>query len=144
MNRIERLQRQNLRVSERAHAAGLTQTPEGWHALATNCAIYASEHEFHSHRGIYPLTDHGKTTICIYNNHPYANDPARRDRELASFREFLALEEITELGFATWPPEGDEQPGYTYAMIIDAPEERLLLLKDAYDHLLGDAAREMP
>ena len=63
--------------------------------------------------------------LVLYNNNPYARGPEFRERETADFRRRLAAEGITELAYATFPLEGDEAAGYTYAMLLDASEDKV-------------------
>jgi hypothetical protein len=110
----ERLRRQRLQV------------------MAELCARYAGEEEFHSRRGCYPLEcndlevgwDDG-TVLCLYDNNPYKAGREFRDRQLARFRQRLDQRGYKEVGFATDPPEGEEQAGYTFALLIDDWSEEM-------------------
>lgn len=99
----------------------MTKPAQKWYHLARAAAADAGENYFPSRRGIWHFEDVDK--LCIYNNNPYANDPERRDKETATFRDWLKSNGIKELAYATYPLTG-EDAGYTYAMILDAGVER--------------------
>ena len=107
------------------------------HQMAYDCAKDAHENHFQSRRGIYGIKmGDGMTILCIYDNNPYANFPARRDEETALYRDWLAQHKIGELAYATYPPGGDEGAGYTYAMLIDAGEERIAEVTSEFRRIL--------
>jgi transcriptional regulator with XRE-family HTH domain len=93
-----------------------------WYCLAREFAIDAYENHLSSRRGIWFLEK--LAVLCLYNNNAYANDPTLRDKETDEFRRRMKGEGIKELAYATYPPEGQEGAGYTYAMLIDAGEEK--------------------
>ena len=94
--------------------------------MAELCARYAGEEEFHSRRGCYPLEcndmvvgcDDG-TVLCIYDNNPYSAGPQYREKQLCLFRQRLDQRGYKEVDFGIWPPEGEEQAGYSFALLID-------------------------
>ena len=92
----------------------------GWPHFAAACARDAHDNHFPSRRGIWQFT--GLPVLVIYNNNPYAKHPTLRDEEVTKFRGELALAGIKELGYGTYPGEDDPdgQPGYTFAMVIEA------------------------
>jgi hypothetical protein len=45
---------------------------------------------------------------------------------------------MQELAYATYPPEGEEQAGYTYAMLVQATEDQ----RPALERIVYDAFRE--
>src|SRR3954447_8122143 len=96
-------------------------TKSTWHNLAFLCACDAFENNFPSRRGAYFIEDKG--VLCIYNNNPYAN-PTLREEETAKLRQRMKAEGLEELAYATYPFEGHEDAGYTYAMTIAAGEDR--------------------
>jgi hypothetical protein len=95
-----------------------------WHQLAVECARDACENHFDTRRGMDLMED---GVVCLFNNHPYAKFPSLRDEETAEFRRRLAEEgSMAELAYATYPPEGEEDAGYTYAMLIQLPMNRTI------------------
>src|SRR5262245_4446515 len=104
-----------------------------WTRLAQCAARVANEQDFDSHRGIYGIED--LDVLCIYDNNPYADDPQRRERELAAFREVLKTEGVKELAFASYPTTG-EDAGYTFVMLIDAPVTRRQHYEDVLQNIL--------
>jgi len=104
-----------------------------WAEMAAVFARDAHENHMESRRGVWPVEGHD--VLCSYNN-PYANDPNRREEELAEFRRRMAEEGIEELAFATYPPEGQEDSGYTYAQIINAGEEKTDWVVDTMQSIL--------
>jgi transcriptional regulator with XRE-family HTH domain len=97
-------------------------TKKSWAEFAFKCAFDAHENHFPSRRGVWFIED--LDVLVLYNNNPYEKYPTRRDEELAEFRRRMKAEGIKELAFATYPPEGKEQAGYTYALVIDASQDR--------------------
>jgi transcriptional regulator with XRE-family HTH domain len=97
-------------------------TKASWQRLADALAWDAHENHFPSRRGVWFLKDEG--VLCIFNNNPYAKYPTLRDEELAEFRRRMRAERIKELAYATYPPKGQEDAGYTYAMLIEAGEDK--------------------
>jgi transcriptional regulator with XRE-family HTH domain len=93
-----------------------------WQRTAYMCAADASENFFPSRRGVWYLEDLG--ALCFYNNNPYDLYPRRREEEVAEFRKRLKSAGIRELAYATYPPPGEEDAGYTFAMIVDAGQDR--------------------
>jgi hypothetical protein len=99
-----------------------------WQGIANQCARFAGEREFDSRRGSYPLceiedADPGRTVLVVYNNNPYSADPGARDDELRRAVARLKAEGIEELATGRYPPFGEEQDGYLYAVIFDAQEK---------------------
>ena len=99
------------------------KSPSYWRKLAKNAAKVAGENYFSSRRGIWHLAD--LDVLCVYNNNPYAADPTLRDKETAQFREWLKQQGIKELAYDVYPEEGEEDAGYTYAMLLDASQDRM-------------------
>lgn len=112
-----------------------------WKDLAQKFAMDANENHFSSRRGIWFIEDKG--VLCIYNNNPYEGFPDQRDKEVAAFRERLKEAGIKELAYATYPFDGDEYPGYTYAQIIDAGEDRMDWVRVTLLELLQQSLRQM-
>jgi hypothetical protein len=94
-----------------------------WDAFAFECALDAHENHFPDRRGVWHITDWD--VLVVYNNNPYCGDPTARDRETNVIRERLAANGIKELAYATYPPEGKESAGYTYAMVLDARGDQM-------------------
>jgi transcriptional regulator with XRE-family HTH domain len=90
--------------------------------FAFKCAWDACENHFPSRRGVWIFEDEG--ILCLFNNNPYAHMPTRRDEELAEFRRRMKVEGIQEVAYATYPPEGEEDAGYTYALLIKAGADK--------------------
>jgi len=113
---------------------GIRVLPYDWSESALEMAESAHEDAFESHRGLWRIDDQktGRVVaLCYYNNHPYADDgPApydlatrprgQRAREIAAFRAWMAEHGIRELAFASYPDDG-----YTIALIIEAPADRV-------------------
>ncbi|WP_165245545.1 hypothetical protein [Paludisphaera soli] len=105
-----------------------------WRRLAQDLALHACEDHFPTRRGVWFIEEAG--VLCLFNNNPYEGFPTLRDEELAEFRRLLDVEGLRELAYATYPPEGDEDPGYTYAMIIEAGQEKLGWAEDAMGEIV--------
>jgi len=103
-------------------------TKPAWHELAFAFAKDAHEDHFPSRRGVWHIEDLG--VLCLYNNNPYANYPALRDEETAAFRKRMRAAGIKVLAYATYPPEGEESAGYTYAMLLDAGQDKQSFVAD--------------
>jgi hypothetical protein len=94
--------------------------------LAEVCARFAHEEEFDTPSGCFRLDcakleldpDDG-VLVCVYDNYPFKAGSQFRERQLCRFRQRLDQRGYRELAFAGYPPEGQEQAGYTFAMIID-------------------------
>jgi transcriptional regulator with XRE-family HTH domain len=104
-----------------------------WHDLARFWAEEAGENHFPSRRGVWFLDKLG--VLCVYNNHPYAAYPTLRDQETEEFRAWLKQKRIKELGYATYPESGQDA-GYTYAMLLDAGEDRQQEVVDALQEII--------
>jgi len=92
---------------------------QGLHDLATALASYAQEHNFESHQGCYTIGYGEAEILVIYDNAPDNRGPQYRVEELGLFRAHLADQRIRELAFASYPAAGEENAGYSYAMLID-------------------------
>jgi hypothetical protein len=99
-----------------------------WSSFAADCARDAHENHFPSRRGVWYFED--KDVLVFWKNNPYANRPTLRDEETAAFCAELAARGIEELAYATYPPEGDEGAGYTYALVVNASRDRESELSD--------------
>jgi hypothetical protein len=97
--------------------------------LAFDSAKDAHENYFSSRRGIWLFEDNG--IVCVYNNNPYADDAKRRDRETAAFRARMKAARIREVAYATYPPAGKEDAGYTYALLLKADDSKLSFIAEA-------------
>lgn len=95
-----------------ANSPNLTETAQA-------LALAAHTDYFHLRRGVFGLPDLGK--VCLFNNNPYADDPGRRDRETGRLRSVLRKEGWKEEAYATYPGEGEDDAGYTYAMLLTPP-----------------------
>jgi hypothetical protein len=108
-----------------------------WHSLAYRCAFDACENHFPSRRGVWFLEDIG--VLCLYNNNPYASDPTQRDKETDELRRRMKEAGIKELACATYPPEGEEDAGYTYAMLIAAEKEKADWVRETMEEIVATA-----
>jgi hypothetical protein len=95
---------------------------ENWDEFAQACAYDAHENHFQYRRGTWWFEDMGATVL--FNNHPYAKGRRYRDEEVAELKEELRKAGIASLAYATWPPEGEEGAGYTYALVLDCTSDR--------------------
>jgi transcriptional regulator with XRE-family HTH domain len=118
---VQRADRPTRRGPKPKRRKAMQTTVSNWAALAENAARDAGEIYFPTRRGIWYFQDVDK--LCVFNNNPYANHPDQRDRETAAFRDWLGANGIKELAYATYPQTGVDA-GYTYAMILDAGNER--------------------
>jgi hypothetical protein len=100
-----------------------TTTEAAWQRLAESLAREAYEIHFPSRQGVWFIEDRG--VICLYNNNHYPKHPTFRDEELAKFRARMRAEGIKELAYGTYPPEGQEAAGGTYAMVIGAGKDKM-------------------
>jgi transcriptional regulator with XRE-family HTH domain len=105
-----------------------------WPEFAEGCAKDACENHFPSRRGVWYIQD--LNVLVIYNNNPYDRNPGLRDGEVAEFRRRLLAEGLKELAYATYPPPGAEDEGYTFAMVIDAGRDREEWVVDTWKDVL--------
>jgi len=119
-------------------------TPQAaWQEVAASCAEDANKNNIASRRGTYVINDapaKSGQVICLYNNNPYADDPDRREEETRLFRIRMREAGIRELGYATYPPSGEELPGYTYAMVLDADESQIGVVNNAMKGAMREAS----
>jgi transcriptional regulator with XRE-family HTH domain len=106
-----------------------------WAKEAQRMAKDAHENHFPSRRGVWHIADADK--LCFYNNNPYAAAPTLRDEEVAEFRKRLKAARIKELAYATYPLPGEESAGYTFAMIVDAGDNRQQELVDWWHEIIS-------
>jgi len=113
---------------------------------ASICAADASENHFESRRGIYPMTLWDSVSfggvLCIYNNNPYSAGSHFREEETARIRAWLHEQKIEELGYATYPPDGEEA-GYTYAMLIRADQDKQDAIKRELEKITCETFRRI-
>jgi hypothetical protein len=114
-----------------------------WQEIAKNCAEDSHKNNFPSRRGTYIINDmptDGGQVMCLYNNNPYKKPfPCRqREKETEFFRQRMQEAGIAELGYATFPLEGDSA-GYSYAMILDAKDSQIGIVHDAMKAAMKDA-----
>jgi transcriptional regulator with XRE-family HTH domain len=115
-----------------------------WTRLAYGCARVAFREDFSSRRGVYLLTTAGERgVLCLYNNNPWANHPTLRDEETAEFRKRLKSRRLKELAYASYPPEGQEDAGYSYAMLIDAGEEEMSWVAETMQEIVAKSFERM-
>jgi hypothetical protein len=104
-----------------------------WQLVAHLSARRAFERDSHSLVGGYRRTGGLSRDVYVtFNNNTYNTYGAGghfRDDELARIRARLRLARIEELGFATYPDEG-ELAGHTYAMVVRAGTEEQRALID--------------
>jgi transcriptional regulator with XRE-family HTH domain len=106
--------------------------------LALAMAEDANENHFPSRRGVWELTDRG--LLCVYNNNPYQPGVVpTRDDETARFRAALKAQGLKEVGYAEYPPEGEEDAGYTYALLIEAGPEWVGWVADTMAKIVSEA-----
>jgi len=105
-----------------------------WQEVADELAERAGDELFHSHRGVYFVED--RDVLCLYNNHPYKN-PDLRPREVRKLRQGLKRLGIPVLAYGESPKTG-EDAGYTYAMILDAGDDRVDEVSDMYHIVVLD------
>ena len=103
-----------------------------WDRFARACAEDAHVNWFPTRRGAWYIND--LDAVVVFNNHPYEDQPALRDEEVAEFRRRLAAEGIEELAFATYPEDG-----YSYAMVINAGRDREQVLADMMKEIVKNA-----
>jgi transcriptional regulator with XRE-family HTH domain len=118
----------------------VNMTAAEWKAFAHGAAKDAHENHFPSRRGVWHFED--LDVLVLYNNNPYAKFPTIRDEETAEFRRRLAAEGIKELAYSTYPV-GGESDGYTYAMVIDASQDRQNWVADTMFEILGESNKRM-
>jgi hypothetical protein len=100
-----------------------TVKTRNWKRFALILAQDAFENHFSFRRGVWFCED--IDVLAVYNNNPYANYPELRDEETAKFRTAMEKAGIKVLAYATYPPEGKEDAGYSYAMILDASRDKI-------------------
>jgi hypothetical protein len=112
---------------------------EAWNEFATLHAEDRSKNDFATHRGYFILSDmptaSGKA-FCLFDNRPYTKADGgnrRREKLLELFREKMKDADITELGYGTYPPPGEEQAGYTYAIMLDAGDSKTEIIIEAFE-----------
>src|SRR5262245_27441964 len=82
----------------------------------------AGENCFGSRRGVWELTD-VPGVVVLYNNNPYAAGKWLREDETQRIRERLVALGCEVLAYAEYPPPGEEDAGYTYAMIVRGDDD---------------------
>jgi hypothetical protein len=93
--------------------------------MAQWAAEDAHERLFSSHFNCYRFEcslldpEDDSVVLCLYDNHPYKGGPHWRQEQLTRFRQRIDQLGYTELAHATFPPDGDAQEGYSFAMLID-------------------------
>lgn len=112
---------------------------KGWREFAKACARDASENHFPSRRGAWHIVD--LDVLVLFNNNPYANFPSLRDEETAKFRQRLAAKGLVELAYATYPPAGQQDAGYTYALVIQAGKEHQQWVRDTMMELTTESMK---
>ncbi|MGO9836086.1 MAG: helix-turn-helix domain-containing protein [Polyangiaceae bacterium] len=125
----------------------LAATIARWHKAAAKVAREAHEQDFESRRGAYRLT--GRTPgLCLYDNNPWPDvswptleKPESGTRAL-QFNELMAWCEeqgIKALANAAYPPPGpgEDQPGYTRALLLDVDEKRDNDVVRAWQAIIG-------
>jgi hypothetical protein len=120
-----------------------TDPSAAWQKIAQNCAEDSYKNNFPSRRGTYVINDmptKGGQVMCLYNNNPYKKPfPCRhREKETEFFREQMKEAKIGELGYATYPLEGDSA-GYSYAMILNARDNQIGIVHDAMKAAMKEA-----
>jgi transcriptional regulator with XRE-family HTH domain len=128
-------------AKDKAMPAKTKENARYWFFLALGLAEDAHDNHFSSRRGLWILGEEG--AICLYNNNPYENYPDRRSEELREFRSRMQDQKIKELAYATYPPEGEEDAGYTYALIIEGGEDICAWACDTMDAILARSYERM-
>jgi len=104
--------------------------------IAKRTAKMAFEEYSSSRRGVWYVDG----IVVVYNNHPYAaRFPELRDQETAEFRTRIRETGITELAYAIYPPMGQEDGGYTYAMLLAASEDQMETIRDILQAVIMDS-----
>jgi plasmid maintenance system antidote protein VapI len=137
---VQRAERPAQRGPKPKREKPVTKTAQHWGFVAQAFAKDAHENHFSSRRGIWHLED--LNVLCVYNNNPYAKHPELRGEETAAFRDWLRANGIKELAYATYPVTG-ENAGYTYAMIIDAGDERRVEVAGELRRVVGESYERM-
>jgi hypothetical protein len=99
-----------------------------WSELAAVLAREAHLEHFPSRRGLWVLEDEG--ALCVCNNNPYAKHPPLRDEETMEFRRRMEAAGIKVLAYETYPPRGEEDAGYTYALLLEAGADKSVFVAD--------------
>lgn len=111
------------------------RTTPSWHEQARHWAKDAYQAHFPSRRGIFFVE--AQNVLVLYNNNPWARHRELRELETAEFRRSLAAAGIKELAYATYPLEGGKDAGYTYAMILDASEDKIEWVANAMERIVA-------
>jgi hypothetical protein len=114
---------------------------QDWELFARDAARDACENHFPSRRGVWYYED--LDVLVIYNNNPYAAGPQYREAETAEIRELLRAAGIKELAYATYPPAGEKDAGYTYALVLDCSIDRQEDVADIIDTALRHSRERM-
>jgi hypothetical protein len=99
---------------------------QNWQAIAHEMAKEAFEQHFPSRRGVWYLEEFG--ILCFYDNNPYAGCPRLREHQTAAFRLLIQKAGIDELAYATYPPAGEKDAAYTFALLLNAGETHMPLV----------------
>ena len=94
---------------------------ESFPEMAAYYAQTACEKHFERRSGLIILDDvesDGRLVVALFDNNPYSADPLERPRQIDDFRDRLPGITAEELAFASFPPEGEQDAGYSIAMII--------------------------
>ena len=111
---------------------------EAWNEFATLHAEDRHNNDFATRRGYFIVPDlptsSGKA-FCLFDNRPYTKADGgnrRREKLMELFREKLKDAGISELGYGTYPRAGEEQAGYTSAIMLDADESKTQIIIDGF------------
>jgi transcriptional regulator with XRE-family HTH domain len=116
-----------------------------WQDLADRCAEDAYKNNFSSRRGTYVINDVSTKSgqaICFYNNNPYQQRDVRGG-ETERFRQALKKTGIKELSYGDFPRVGEEDAGYTYAMLFDATEEQQDIITSLMSEAIAQSRERM-
>jgi hypothetical protein len=115
---------------------------EVWNEFATLYAKDRHENDFATRRGYFTVSDVPTASghaFCIFDNRPYrkegtgnAIDHRRREKLMELFREKLKHGAIFELGCGAYPTPGEEQAGYSSAIMLDADDSKTEMIIDAF------------
>jgi hypothetical protein len=113
---------------------------ENWTHIANTHAGNCFMRNFSARRGVYYDPEH--KCLILFSNNPYSEPQGRVD-ELEEVRTRIAVRGWKELGFGSYPPDG-EDAHYSYAMVVDAQESDQKALTDLYKDALAHAFKGDP
>jgi hypothetical protein len=145
---LDRLHREEPKLYQQGRSARIwngamtmgTNEALDWKQTARMLAGIANGALVSHRRGVFfvPVID----KLCVFNNNPYSNDATATDREIEELRERLKAAGIFELAYGEYPERGAEE-GYSWAMLLDAGDEKGEFVEEQLHDITLDPAKDI-